>query len=99
MASFGFGRFIPRSNRHWSFPTEFGLIYEGSPSLVVNTAGSVCSDQAQTQCSSISDPNSPVGQAYNQSLQAQLNKWRTDLDKVKIYPIFSYSVVYSFNIR
>lgn len=99
MASFGFGRFIPRSNRHWSFPTEFGLIYEGSPSLVVNTAGSVCSDQAQTQCSGISDPNSPVGQAYNQSLQAQLNKWRTDLDKVKIYPIFSYSVVYSFNIR
>ncbi len=99
MGSFGFGRFIPRSNRHWSFPTEFGVIYEGAPSLIVNTAGSVCTDKAQTECSSISDPNSPVGQEYNSSLQAQLAKWRKDLDRVKLYPIFSYSVVYSFNIR
>jgi hypothetical protein len=97
--SFGFGRFIPRSNRHWSFPTEFGVIYEGSPSLTVNTAGSVCSDKAQTQCSSISDQSTPLGQAFNTNLQAQLNKWRKDFDKVQFYPIFSYSVVYSFNIR
>ena len=99
VGSFGFGRFIPRSNRHWSFPTEFGVIYEGSPTLTVNTAGSVCSDKAQTMCSSISDTSSPVGQAFNTNLQAQLNKWRADFDKVKLYPVFSYSVVYSFNIR
>jgi hypothetical protein len=99
LVSFGFGRFIPRSNRHWSFPTEFGVIYEGGPSLNVNTAGSVCTDQAQTQCSSINDTSTPVGQAFNAALQEQLTKWRADFDKVKLYPIFSYSVVYSFNIR
>jgi hypothetical protein len=99
MGSFGFGRFIPRSNRHWSFPTEFGVIYEGAPSLTVNTAGTVCTDKAQTMCSNISDTSTAVGQAYNTDLQAQLTKWRRDLDKVKLYPIFAYSVVYSFNIR
>ena len=97
--SFGFGRFIPRSNRHWSFPTEFGVIYTGTPSLTVTTAGSVCTDPALTVCSSITDTSNPVGQAFNSNLQTQLAKWRKDLEKVQFYPIFSYSVVYSFNIR
>jgi hypothetical protein len=99
LASFGFGRFIPRSNRHWSMPTEFGVIYEGAPALTVNVAGAVCTDVKQTTCAEVSDTSTPVGQAFNTNLQAALTKWRKDFDKVKLYPIFSYSVVYSFNIR
>lgn len=99
MFSFGFGRFVPHSNRHWSFPAEFGAIYMGVPSLVVTTAGDVCTDMAQTKCSSVSDQSNPVGQAFNNSLNAQLAKWRNTLQQIKFYPIFSYSVVYSFNVR
>jgi hypothetical protein len=99
MVSFGFGRFIPRSNRHWSFPTEFGVIYMGAPSLTVITAGEVRTDKAQTNCSDVGDPNNPVAIAFNSSLQAKLTQWRADLNRVQFYPIFSYSVVYSFNIR
>jgi hypothetical protein len=99
MVSFGFGRFIPRSNRHWSFPTEFGVIYMGAPSLTVTTAGEVCTNEAQTNCSDVSDPTNPVAIAFNSNLQAKLSQWRADLNKVQFYPIFSYSVVYSFNIR
>jgi hypothetical protein len=99
MVSFGFGRFIPRSNRHWSFPTEFGVIYMGAPSLTVTTAGDVCTDKAQTNCSDIGDPTNPVAIAFNSNLQAKLTQWRADLNRVQFYPIFSYSVVYSFNIR
>jgi hypothetical protein len=99
MASFGFGRFIPRSNRHWSFPSEFGVIYMGAPSLTVTTAGAVCTDKAQTMCSDVNQQGNPVGAAFNSNLQARLALWRKDLDRVKFYPIFSYSVVYSFNIR
>ena len=99
MASFGFGRFIPRSNRHWSFPTEFGVIYMGAPTLTVNTSGAVCTDKAQTKCSDVNQQGNPVGAAFNSDLQARLALWRKDLDRVKFYPIFSYSVVYSFNIR
>jgi hypothetical protein len=99
MASFGFGRFVPHSNRHWSFPAEFGVVYMGAPGLTVNPTGSVCTTQAETDCSSINDPTSPVAVEFNDNLNAKLAQWRKDLAVVKVYPIFSYSVVYSFNIR
>jgi hypothetical protein len=99
MASFGFGRFVPHSNRHWSFPAEIGAMYMGGPTLEVHVAGSVCTDQAQTQCSDVGSTANPVGAEFNSDLNARLDKWRHDLDKVKLYPIFSFSVVYSFNVR
>jgi len=98
-AAGGFGKFIPRSNRHWSFPAEFGVVFMGAPTANVTTSGWVCTDQSQTKCASIGDSSSPVAQRFNTSLQAQLAKWRKDLGKFEVYPMFSYSVVYSFNIR
>ncbi len=99
MASFGFGKFIPRSNRHWSFPSEFGVIFTGAPTINTTTAGSVCTDAELSQCSNVHDSANPVGAQFNSALQAQLSKWRNSLSSVTVYPIFSYSVVYSFNIR
>ena len=95
----GFGKFIPRSNRHWSFPSEFGVAFTGGPSVNVNPSGWACLEAAQTECSNIGDAANPVAIKFNNALQSSLTKWRTDLDKVQVYPLFSYSVVYSFNIR
>jgi hypothetical protein len=95
----GFGKFIPRSNRHWSFPSEFGVAFTGAPTVDVNMAGWVCLDKAQTQCSNLSDSTNPVTVQFNDALQASLTKWRKSLSAVEVYPLFSYSVVYSFNIR
>jgi hypothetical protein len=95
----GFGKFIPRSNRHWSFPSEFGVAFTGAPSANVNVSGWVCLDAKQTQCSDLGDATNPVTVEFNNALQSSLTKWRNDLGKVQIYPLFSYSVVYSFNIR
>lgn len=95
----GFGRFIPRSERHWSFPSEFGVIFTGAPTVNVNLSGWACLDAAQTQCSNLANAANPVTVQFNNALQTTLNKWRKDLNAVQIYPIFSYSVVYSFDIR
>jgi hypothetical protein len=95
----GFGKFIPRSNRHWSFPSEFGVVFTGAPSANASASGWACLDAAQTQCSNLGDAMNPVAIQFNSALQTALNKWRKDLAKVQVYPIFSYSVVYSFNIR
>jgi hypothetical protein len=95
----GFGRFIPRSNRHWSFPSEFGVAFTGAPTVNVNASGWACLDAAQTQCSNLGDSKNPVAIEFNSALQTALTRWRKDLSRVQIYPIFSYSVVYSFNIR
>jgi len=95
----GFGKFIPRSNRHWSFPSEFGVAFTGAPTVNVIASGWACTDAAPTKCSNVGDPTNPVAIEFNNALQTSLAKWRNDLGKVQVYPLFSYSVVYSFNIR
>ena len=97
-AAGGFGKFVPRSNRHWSFPSEFGVVFMGGATANVTPTGWVCLESAQTQCSNIANSANHVAQQFNSALQAQLTKWRRDLGKVDLYPMFSYSVVYSFNI-
>jgi hypothetical protein len=95
----GFGSFVPRSNRHWSFPSEFGVVFMGAPTVNVNLSGWACTDAQETQCTNVADPKNPIAIQFNENLQTRIQKWRHDLDVVKVYPIFSYSVVYSFNIR
>ena len=95
----GFGRFIPRSNRHWSLPAEFGVVFTGAPTVNIHASGWVCLDAAQTQCSNLGDPSNPVAVEFNNALQTSLTRWRSYLSRVPIYPIISYSVIYSFNIR
>lgn len=95
----GFGRFIPRSERHWSFPSEFGVAFTGPPSITLNLAGWACLDQAQTQCGNVADPTNPVSVQFNNAVQTRLAKFRKSVSDIEIYPLFSYSAVYSFNIR
>jgi hypothetical protein len=95
----GFGKFIPRSNRHWSFPFELGAAFIGAPTVDVKTAGWVCEDAPQIHCSNLGDAANPVTVEFNNALQAQLAKWRSDLSGVEVYPFLAYNVVYSFNIR
>ena len=71
----------------------------GAPTISVSTSGWVCLDQQQTECGNINSPSYPASVEFNSALQATLTKWRKDLSSFTIYPIFSYSVVYSFNIR
>lgn len=97
-ASGGFGKFIPRSERHWSFPAEFGVIFMGAPTISLTTSGWVCKDAAQTNCTDITSPSTPLAAEFNTALQAQEAKWRHSLSSFTIYPMFSYSVVYSFDL-
>lgn len=94
----GFGKVIPRSRRHWSFPSEFGVAFSGSPTVDVNLAGWVCTDRQQTKCSNVADPSNPVGMQFNQNFQSALARWRRDAGEVSIYPIFSGGVMYSFDM-
>lgn len=99
LVSGGFGRFVPRSDRHWSFPSEFGVIFMGAPTITVNPTGWVCTDPKLTQCSSITGPSNPVAAQFNSQLQTEEAKWRRSANNFTVYPMFSYSVVYSFDIK
>ena len=95
----GPGKFIPRSDRHLSFPFEIGVAFTGAPSANENVSGWACLDAAQTQCGNVAGAASPVAIQFNNALQATLSKLRNNLHMVEVYPLLSYSVVYSFNIR
>jgi hypothetical protein len=94
----GWGNMIPR-NGHWSFPFEIGAAFIGAPSVNVTLGGWACYDQAQTECTNISDPNNPIAQAVQSNLTAQVAKWTSDLNPLKTYPIISGGVAYSFHVR
>jgi hypothetical protein len=99
MLTGGFGSFVPRSNRHWSFPSEFGVIFTGSPTVDLNVSGWACTDAAETMCTNVADPHNPIAIQFNNDLQGRLQHWRNEASKISVYPVFSYSVMYSFNIR
>ena len=95
----GWGNTIPRNGGHWSFPFEIGAAFVGSPSVKVNLAGWACQDQAQTQCGNVQDTTNTTAQDIQSSLNAQIAKWKSDLNPLETYPILSFGVAYSFPVR
>jgi hypothetical protein len=84
---------------HWSVPVEAGVAFIGDPTVKVNLTGWACYDQAQTECTNISDPTNPIAIAIQSNLTAQIAKWTKDLQPLNTYPIVSVGVAYSFHIR
>jgi hypothetical protein len=95
----GFGRFISRSDRHWSFPSDFGVVFMGPSTVDLNVAGWACLDKQQTQCSNVGAAGNPVAIQFNNAVQSRLTRFRKSASDFQIYPMFSYSVVYSFTFR
>lgn len=95
----GWGNMIPRKGGHWSFPFEIGVALIGAPSLTANLTGTVCYDQAQTECANLSSTTNPISVQVQSDLQAQIATWKSDLNPLKTYPIVSGGVAYSFRIR
>jgi hypothetical protein len=97
-ATAGWGN-MARGRGHWSVPVEAGVAFIGAPAVKVNLSGWACADQAQTECSSISDPTNPIAVAVQSNLTTQIAKWTSDLSVLKTYPIVSVGLAYSFHVR
>jgi hypothetical protein len=93
----GWGNQIPRKG-HLSFPFEIGIAVTGAPTVNVNLGGTVCLDQAQTECASLTGTN-PIATTFQTNLTAQVAKWNSDLKPLTTYPIISGGVAYSFHVR
>lgn len=91
----GWGNLIPRNGGHWSFPIELGIVYTGQPELGMSlVSGQVCSDPAGTQnCQNVTG-----NQSIKDNLAAEVAKDQKDLEPLRIYPVLSFGVGYSFGI-
>jgi hypothetical protein len=90
----GWGNVIPRKGGHWSYPVEVGVALIGSPTVnIALTQGQVC-DANGLYCVNVA-----TDQDVQTNLQAQVAKYKSDIDQLKTYPIVSFGVAYAFRIR
>jgi hypothetical protein len=90
----GWGNMIPRKGGHFSFPFELGVAFIGEPAInIALNSGQVCDANGQNCVDVATD------QDVQNNLQAQIAKYKSDLDPLKTYPIVSFGVAYSFRIR
>jgi hypothetical protein len=90
----GWGNVIPRHGGHWAFPVEVGAAFVGPPSVrMALTSGQVC-DVAGQNCVDVATDTD-----VQANLQAQLAKYKSDLNALKTYPILSFGASYSFGSR
>jgi hypothetical protein len=87
----GWGRIVHRPGGHWSFPSEIGVALIGAPSVnVALNSGQVC-NATNTGCVNVAtDAN------VQSNLQAQVAKYKNDLNPLKTYPILQGGVAYTF---
>ncbi|MGC1461913.1 MAG: hypothetical protein WA802_06905 [Terracidiphilus sp.] len=90
----GWGNMIPRHGGHWAFPFEIGAALVGPPTInMALTSGEACDALGQNCVSVATDPN------VQANLQAQLNKYRNDVNPFQYYPIINFGATYSFRVR
>jgi hypothetical protein len=94
----GWGNVIPRHHQdqvssHLTFPFEFGVAVTGAPTVDMTLQGSACDRNGLNCVNMATDPTA------KSNLNDQLAKWRNDLNPYKVYPILSFGVSYSFNLR
>jgi hypothetical protein len=94
-ATIGWGNMIPRTGGHWSFPFELGAAFTGVPTLNMGLTGFACPTSDGSTCSS---PYVDMGAntTAQTNLNAQIDKYRKDLNPLQVYPIMSFGVAYSF---
>lgn len=90
----GWGNMIPRKGGHFSFPVELGVAFIGSPDLNITLdKGQVC-DATGLHCVDIA-----TDQDVQTHLQAQVAKYKNNLDPLKTFPILTFGVAYNFHLR
>jgi hypothetical protein len=91
--TFGWGNLV-RENKHFSFPVEFGVAFQGSPKSTLSLAGSVCNQPSTNPIGRTCTPTSdPTVQANVLSEQAKLDN---SMKPFKFYPIISFGFGYKF---
>jgi hypothetical protein len=94
----GWGNMIPRKRKdlligHLSFPFEIGAAFTGVPTINMQLQGYACDSNGANCVNMATDPTA------QSNLNAQVAKWRSDLNPLQVYPIFSFGVAYSIRTK
>ncbi len=95
----GWGNMISRKGGHLSFPFELGAIFTGAPNLALNLTGYGCTSAADASDNGSSCVNMATNTTAQTNINAQIAKYKNDLNVLQVYPIFSFGVAYNFKIH
>jgi hypothetical protein len=95
----GWGNMIPRKGGHWSFPFEIGAVFTGVPTVNVGVTGYACTVSSDAGINGESCVNMATNTGAQSALNAQVAKYKSDLNPLQVYPIFSFGVSYGFHIH
>jgi len=94
MVTVGFGNLIPRNEqKHFSFPVEVGVAFQGSPKATLNLNGDVCDavTPVLVNCRAVSSDPTVLA-----NVVAEQNKINNKMSFFKAYPIISIGFGYKF---
>ena len=86
----GFGNLIPRNRRRFSFTTEFGIAYTGSPRASLNLKGTACGVPVAICVNAATDP------IVQSNVQSEVVKVNHDVSGVKVWPLASFGFGVNF---
>ena len=86
----GWGNIVPRGDRRWSIPVEFGVVFSGAPTMDLNLTGSACTRNG-ANCRNIA--TDPTLQAEVAQEEAQMND---DISVLKLLPVVSIGFSFKF---
>jgi hypothetical protein len=90
----GFGHFVSRTRKGFTFPFEAGVAFISAPKAHFTLAGEVCSVHDPTFCRPAADfPD------FYLNLAEQVITWNRRVSPFSIYPIVQGGVSYSFSFR
>jgi hypothetical protein len=93
MATAGWGHYVSRNEKHWTFPFEAGVAFIDTPTATFNLEGNVCNATGHDCQPAATFPG------FESNLQQQLATWNSDVKPFHIYPIAEGGVAYTFNYR
>lgn len=95
----GWGNILSRGGGHWSFPLELGAVFTGVPTVGVKITGYECTNSADTGASGAgaSCVDMATDASAQSNINAQIAKYKNDLNPLKVYPIVSFGLAYNFN--
>ncbi len=93
LAMAGWGHYVSRNEKRWSFPFEGGVAFINTPTATFSLQGNVCNAQGQDCQPAATFPG------FQSNLAAQIATWNNDVKPFHIYPIVEGGVTYTFRYR
>jgi len=89
----GYGRMVSRTEKHFSFPFEAGVVFIDTPRVAMSLDGQICTTQG-VNCQPVA-----TYPGFADALAAQVASWNKNAAPFHVYPIVQGGVAYTFRIR